>query len=44
MIRTKKDLIYYLSEDAKYVGYWKPTFKDWLLKNEYWYIYHYIRH
>lgn len=22
----------------------KPTFKDWILRNEGWFIYHYIRH
>lgn len=44
MIKTKEDLKLYLYEDAKHVGFWKPTIKDWILRNEYWYIYHYIRH
>lgn len=44
MIKTKNDLKQYLLEDAKFVGFWKPSLKDWLFHNEYWYIYHFIRH
>ena len=33
-----------LEEDLKRFDNKKPTFKDWLLHNESWYIFHYIRH
>lgn len=39
-----KTLRYYLHEDLKRFNNVKPNFKDWLLHNEKWYIYHYIRH
>jgi serine O-acetyltransferase len=44
MIQSKTDLKYYLKEDLKRFDNEKPTLKDWLLHNEVWYIYHYIRH
>lgn len=44
MIYSKSDLKYYLSEDLKRNNNKKPLFKDWILHNEKWYIYHYIRH
>jgi len=44
MIHSKQELQYYLSEDLKRFDNRKPTLKDWLLQNEVWYIYHYIRH
>lgn len=42
MIRSKKDLEYYLQEDLKRFDNKKPTIKDWILKNEGGYIYKYI--
>jgi len=42
MIRTKQDLRLYLNEDLKRFGGKKPTLKDWILKNEWAYIYRYI--
>lgn len=42
MIKNKSDLKYYLSEDFKRFDK-KPNFKDWILKNEVWYIYKYQR-
>ena len=44
MIRTRTDLDYYLSEDKKRFDNKAPSWKDWLLHNEVWYIYHYICH
>ena len=44
MIQSKKDLKYYLSEDLKRFNNHKPNIKAWLLHNEIWYIFHYIRH
>lgn len=44
MIQSKQDLKDYLSEDLKRFDNKKPNLKDWILKNEVWYIYHYIRH
>lgn len=44
MIYSKSDLKYYLSEDLRRNNNKKPLFKDWILHNEKWYIYHYIRH
>lgn len=44
MIHSKSDLKYYLSEDLKRNNNKKPLLKDWILHNEKWYIYHYIRH
>lgn len=43
MIRSKQDLRYYLLEDLKRFSYKKPNIKDWILKNEWAYIYKYIR-
>ena len=43
MIKTKKDLKYYLYEDLKRYGGKKPNLKDWIVKNEGAYIYKYIR-
>lgn len=42
MIKSKQDLKNYLEEDYKRIGK-KPTLKDWLLKNEWAYIYKYMR-
>lgn len=44
MIRTKSELKHYLSEDLARFNNHKPSFKDRILHNEVWYIYHYIRH
>ena len=44
MISSKKDLEFYLSEDLKRFDNKKPTFKDYILSNEVWYIYYYIHH
>lgn len=44
MINSRQDLQYYLSEDLKRFENRKPNLKDWLIQNEVWYIYHYIRH
>ncbi len=44
MIHSKSDLKYYLSEDLKRSDNKKPLLKDWILHNEKWYIYHYIKH
>lgn len=44
MIHSKTDFEFYLSEDLKRFNNHKPTLKDWILQNEVWYIYHYIRH
>lgn len=41
---TKSDLKQCLNEDLRRYDNRKPNLKDWLLKNESWYIYHYIRH
>ena len=43
MIKTKSDLKRYLAEDLKRFGNRKPTVKDWLLHNEIWYVYRYIK-
>lgn len=43
MIKTKSDLKQYLAEDLKRFGNRKPTVKDWLLHNEVWYVYKYIK-
>lgn len=42
MINSKEMLNSYLSEDFKRLGYKKPSLKDWLLKNERFYIWLYI--
>lgn len=33
----------YINQDVQSWGY-KPTFKDWLLGDSGWYIYHYLKH
>jgi serine O-acetyltransferase len=43
MILTKLDLRAYLDADLKRFGK-KPTFKDWILHNEVWFIFKYQRH
>ena len=43
MIKTKENLKYYLSEDKKRFDGKAPSLKDWILKNEWAYIYEYIR-
>lgn len=43
-MHSKIDLQYYLSEDLKRFNNKKPNFKDYLLHNEVWYIFRYIRH
>ena len=41
---TKKDLIEVLCQDsARYNGI-RPSFKDWLVRNESWFIYNLVRH
>ncbi len=43
MILSKNDLNYYLLADlSRYEGY-KPNLKDWIVKNECWYIWHYMK-
>ena len=44
MINNKNDLKFYLAEDLKRIENKKPKIKDWVLHNEKWYIYHYVRH
>ena len=44
MIKTKKDLKRYLAEDLNRFNDKKPSIQDWILHNEVWYIFHYIRH
>lgn len=44
MIKDKESFKRYLSQDLQRFGNRKPTLKDWVLHNEVWYIYHYIRH
>ena len=40
MIKSKKDLKYFIFNDIKrHPSGGKPSIKDWLLKNEWWYIY-----
>lgn len=43
MIKSKVDLKYYLSEDLKRFNGKKPRTKDWILHNESWFIYQYLR-
>lgn len=43
MIRTKKNLKYYLRDDKKRFDDKTPSLKDWIVKNEWAYIYKYIR-
>lgn len=44
MINNRKELEYFLKEDLKRYNNKKPNLKDWLLHNEVWYIFHYIKH
>ncbi len=44
MIKDKPELKLYLAEDLKRFDNKKPTFKDWILCNESWFIYQYIKH
>lgn len=44
MIITKQDLKHFLEEDLKRYNNNIPNFKDRILHNEVWYIYHYIKH
>lgn len=43
MITSKKELKDYLLADLKRYDNIKPNFKDWILKNEKWYIWKYIK-
>ncbi len=43
MIQNKNDLKFYLSEDLKRFDS-KPQLKDWILKNEKWFIHKYLKH
>lgn len=43
MIQSKNDLKYYLKEDLKRFDNKRPNLKDWILHNEVWYIYRYIK-
>lgn len=44
MIKNRQDLKEYLSKDLIRFNNKKPNLKDWILHNESWYIYKYIRH
>lgn len=44
MIKNRNDLRAYLQADKKRYVEGFPVGKDWILHNEKWYIYHYIRH
>lgn len=44
MIKDKAELKLYLAEDLKRFNNKKPALKDWILCNESWFIYQYIRH
>lgn len=44
MIKSKQELRIYLQEDLKRYDGKVPNFKDWILHNESWYIYHLVRH
>lgn len=44
MIASKKELRYIFQEDLKRYNNKKPSLKDWLLHNEIWYIFYYIKH
>lgn len=41
MIQSKEDLRYYLSEDRKYYSA-KPTYIDWLLRSDFYYIWNFV--
>ena len=44
MIQSKKDLKYYLTADSARYNNQTPNILDFMLHNEKWYIYHYVRH
>src|SRR5574344_248198 len=44
MIKTRADLKYYISSDTSRCREGKPNIKDFLLGNEWWYVYHYMKH
>ena len=44
MLRSKQEFRQYLTEEKKKKNSKCPGLKDWLLHNEVWYIFHYIRH
>ncbi len=44
MILSRQDLKYYLSKDKKRFEGKSPSLKDWIIKNEWAYIYKYIHH
>lgn len=44
MIQSKKDLKYYLTADSARYNNQIPNILDFILHNEKWYIYHYVRH
>lgn len=43
MIHSKQDLKAYLHEDQKRFNDYTPSLKDAILKNEIWYLYHYVK-
>lgn len=44
MIKSKEDLKFYLSEDLARFNNRKPSIKDYILRNEVWYIFKYQKH
>lgn len=44
MIQSKEDLRLYINKDVLHHGTGKPWLKDYILKNEWWYLYHYLYH
>ncbi len=44
MIKTKEEFKEYLLADLARFGDSVPRWKDWILHNESWYIWHYVRH
>lgn len=44
MMHSLQDCHDYFFEDLKRLDNKKPTIKDWILHNEKWFIYHYIKH
>lgn len=43
MIQSRSELQYYLTEDLKRFENKRPNLKDYILKNEIWYTWHYIK-
>lgn len=41
MIQSKEELLFYLKEDRKYYSV-KPSFNDWLLKSDFYYIWNFM--